>query len=115
MKWYNPSSFRTMIQNFIYYRQSKFPGFYDHHLPQGYLKETYNVVWNNCEDDLRRTCSDKFRSYGDIAHWLIRYWQLASGKFSPYNMCKYGRVYFLKEKNISESVDCICYQKKKIV
>ena len=96
-------------------KEAVFTGFINHHLPQGYLKKTYEDVWVHCEKDLHRTCSNKFRTYGNVAPWLLRYWQLASGIFSPYNVFKDGKNYAIKENRIVEIIDCIRNQKKKIV
>lgn len=114
-KWYSLVYPRLSIHNLLKFRQTNFTGFINHHQPQGYLKKTYDDVWEHCKKDLGRSCSDKFRTYGNISHWLIRYWQLASGSFTPYNVFKDGKVYFLSDKNISDSVDCISHQKKKLV
>lgn len=114
-KWFNLKYPRYSIQNMLYYRHINFPGFLTNHLPQGYLKETYDEVWKNCEDDLLRTSANKFRTYGDIAPWLLRYWQLASGKFIPYNIFKDGSYFTLLNENIPSIVDCILNQKKKLI
>ena len=112
-KWFSMEYPRLSLFNLLKFKQTLFMGFVNHHQPQGYLKKTYDDVWEHCEKDLHRTCSNKFRTYGDVAHWLVRYWQLASGSFTPYNMFKDGKVFYLSDDNISESVDCICHQKKK--
>ena len=114
-KWHNLRYIKPSIRNLLYYRLRFFPGFITHHLPQGYLKQTYDDVWSKCEEDLIRTCRNKFRSYSDVAHWLIRYWQLASGQFSPYNVFKDGKFYSIKENNIYEIKNCLDNKKKKII
>ena len=114
-KWYSMEYPRLSLHNLLQCRQTKFTGFINHHQPQGYLKKTYDDVWEHCEKDLHRTCSSKFRTYGDVAHWLVRYWQLASGSFTPFNVFKDGQVFYLGDKNIAESVDCIRHKKKKLV
>ena len=106
-KWYTPFSPRLSRDNYQFHRLSKFPGFKMNHLPQGYLKQTYNEVWKCCEEHLRRTCSDKFRSYGDVVFWLIRYWQLASGNFTPYKIFKDGQYYAIKDTTIDAISTCI--------
>ena len=114
-KWFNLTCPRCSARNLLYYRQAKFPGFLMNHLPQGYLKETYDEVWKNCKDDLLRTSANKFRTYGDTAPWLLRYWQLASGKFIPYNIFKDGKYYPIKDDNVQEIAECIRLQKKKLI
>ena len=114
-KWYNFAYIEASLRNLLCHRLNFFPGFVTHHIPQGFLKQTYDDVWANCEDDLIRTCSNKFRSYGDAAFWLIRYWQLASGHFSPYNVFKDGRFYRIIDEDISEIVKCIRSQQLKLL
>lgn len=114
-KWFNSAYIKASLRNLLYYRLNFFPGFANHHLPQGYLKQIYDDVWLNCEEDLTRTSYNKFRAYGDVAPWLIRYWQLASGQFSPYNVFKDGKWFQLLEKNIDECIDCVSRQQKIMV
>ena len=114
-KWYSLKYPKLALNNLLKYRETMFNGFINHHQPQGYLKETYNDVWKHCEKDLHRTCSNKFRMYGDVAHWLIRYWQLASGNFTPYKVFQDGKLYRIRDDKIGDIDDCIRHQKKKIV
>ena len=114
-KWYSLEFPRLALHNLLKYRETKFTGFVNHHLPQGYLKIIYDDLWEHCEKDIRRTCSNKFRTYGDVCHWIVRYWQLASGNFTPYNVFKDGKLYSIKEDKIGDIDDCLRHQKKKIV
>lgn len=114
-KWYPLAHPKAAISTFMHIGFPKFPGFEINHLPQIYLKKTFYDLWNCCEEELSRTCASKFRSFGDVSPTLIRYWQLASGNFTPCNVYIYGKVFYLCDENISESVDCIFHQKKKII
>lgn len=114
-KWFPLEYPRVALTNLRFVRLPVFPGFAMNHLPQVYLKKTYDEIWKYCREDLERTCSSKFRSYGNVSPTLIRYWQLVSGNFTPCNVYKYGRVFYLCDNNISDSVDCIIRQKKKII
>jgi hypothetical protein len=116
-KWFNVAYPCQSLLNLLCccIRPHEFVGFVNPHLPQGYLRRTYDEVWAHCEKDLVRTCRHRFRDYGDIPHWLFRYWQVASGRFMPYNSLKDGRYYLVTDDNIQEVVDCIRRQKKKMV
>lgn len=114
-KWYSLKYPRTSLNNLLQCRQPFFSGFENHHLPQGYLKSIYEEVWQHCKEDLYRTCFNKFRTYGDVCHWIIRYWQLASGCFTPYNVYEDGKFYNITEENIYEIEECIEHQKMKMV
>lgn len=116
-KWFSyeyPLS--TSIRNLILMRNMDlFPRFVTSHLPQGYLKKVYDEVWSHCEQELIRTSHNKFRAYGDVAPWLIRYWQLVSGSFTPYNIFKDGSFYVINDNIIPVIMDCIIHQKKKLI
>lgn len=116
-KWFNIAYPFYSLRNLLYMRIRKpsFNGFEDHHLPQGLIKKIYDEVWNNCEKDLVRTSKNRFRQYGDIAIWLMRYWQLASGRFAPYNVYKDGKYYSVGGNNIAEITECIRHQKYKLI
>lgn len=114
-KWYSLNYLGISRNNFRCHRLKKFPGFIMNHLPLSYLKHTYVDVWEHCENDLKRTCLDKFRSYGDVCRWLLRYWQLASGNFTPYNIFRDGKYYAIEDTNILDISTCIMHQKKKII
>lgn len=116
-KWFNMRYLSQSVQNLLcsIVRRKEFTGFTNPHIPQAYLKKLYEVVWSNCEKDLKRTCSNKFRSYGDVCHWVIRYWQLASNYFTPCNVYKDGIYYLIDDSNASEVAKCISQQKKKMI
>ena len=114
-KWHPLKHVRLVLNNLQYRRSRVFPGFMMNHLPQGYLKRTYEEVWASCREDLERTSSRRFRSWGDVAHWLIRYWQLASGNFTPYSYYRDGMYYSIDESYIDDIVRCIKHQEKTMV
>jgi hypothetical protein len=58
-------------------------GLADTHMPQPYLRATFERMWSEERAILDATCRQKFRSPFGVNHWLMRYEQLASGQFSP--------------------------------
>lgn len=116
-KWFNWRYVRQSLLNLAccMVRKNEFIGFVNPHLPQSLLKKTYLDLWANCEKDLTRTCKSRFRQHGDVAFWLIRYWQLASNQFAPVNTYKDGVYYLIDNHNAAEIADCINRQKKKII
>ena len=116
-KWFNYKYFSQSILNLLcsIVKKEEFTGFVNPHLPQAFLKETYEDVWANCEKDLKRTSKNRFRDYGDIAFWLFRYWQLVLGRFAPYNTKKDSIYYLVSDINVSEIVNCITKQEKRMV
>ena len=59
-----------------------FPGFATFHMPNSYLKSTWEEVWEKEGDVLNDTLHHRFRDYkNDNNHWLFNFWQFASGNF----------------------------------
>lgn len=83
-----------------------FPGFYYHHLPNSFLKSTYEEVWEKETEILDHTSRSRIRSVTNVNQWLIKYWQLASGNFYPRTI-KIGRCYHINDKNIYALLDSI--------
>lgn len=116
-KWFNLNYIKASLINLIclLIRRDEFVGFANPHLPQGFLKKTFEDAWMNCKEDLIRTSRNRFRNYGDVAFWLMRYWQLASNSFSPTNPFNDGQYYLVNDRNVSEIAECIRRQKKKMI
>lgn len=82
-KWFSPVYGAGMLKNLYLHPFGNFTGFIDTHLPYAYLKSTFREVYDTCTEKLEETFSHKIRTQEDVNQWLCRYWQFASGKFSP--------------------------------
>lgn len=81
-------------------------GYWKSHFPQPYLKSTFEKVWEKAYAVLDRTCRNKVRSPSDVNEWLMRYWQLAEGSFTPSN--HRNRLLFnLNARNAERAVQVI--------
>ena len=91
-----------------------FFGFKNLHAPAAYLKTTFQEVWNAESDLLKKTSSHKFRAADDVNQWVMLWWQVASGRFSPYNtdnlVCSANEstIDFLCNAIKTQSNDMIC-------
>lgn len=77
----------------IYLKESKkLHWFFGRHLPQPFLKSTFEEVWSHDEirDILVRTSKSRFRDGYNLNQYIFRYWHLASGKFNPCNPKRLG-------------------------
>lgn len=74
---------RTLVAEKVF--PDNFLGFKNLHAPASYLKKTFEDVWEAEKDLLSKTSSHKFRSADDVNQWVMLWWQIASGNFSPYN------------------------------
>ncbi|MCS2150038.1 stealth family protein [Scandinavium manionii] len=90
-------------------------GFYNHHLPQAYLKDTFKKVWNENEEILIATANNKFRSNDDVNQYLFRYWQLCSGTFRPFSLYKKSSVVSINDQNFDSVNKTIKDGTKKII
>lgn len=114
-KWLSLQAGTKLLRTFVLLPWPHFTGFYDPHLPQVFLKSTFEEVWEKHEDVLLNTTTTRFRSIADVSSWLFRYWQLAKGDFVPMNLDRYGAYFSISDKNIDKIAQTIEYQKKKMV
>ena len=82
-KWYNLRYGSSMIRNLMLSIWPRFVGFYEPHLPQAFLKKSFEEAWEADRDILEETSGHPIRNDLDINQWLIRHRQLIEGKFIP--------------------------------
>lgn len=98
-------SVRTIqIKNFFSRKERLFEGFYSRHLPQPFLKSTFNEIWLREERLLKEASSKKFRAPLCVTQYLIRYWQLANGKFNPKSPQGRGMCFSLSSDNVNDAI-----------
>lgn len=112
-KWLSLKYGKNIFKTLYYLLIGKFSGFDNPHLPNSFLKSTFEEVWKAEPDFLDKTCRNRFRTNGDVNQYLMRYWQLAEGKFSPRSP-KTGANYCLGE-NKEEIEKQIKARNKKLI
>lgn len=60
-----------------------FTGFKNLHAPAAYLQSAFQAVWEAEPVKLDGTCRNRFRTSDDVNQWVVLWWQVASGQFSP--------------------------------
>ena len=85
-KWFNPLYGKELLRNIALLPWSRFTGFVDWHMPQPFLKSTFEEIWEKERAVLEQTSASKFRNCNDLNQYLFRYWQLAKGDFVPVSM-----------------------------
>ena len=84
-----------------------FPGFVYQHVANGYLKSTFEKVWEAEPEMLDETCKSRFRSQTNVNQWVFKFWQLAEGNFYP-RAYKLSRCYHLSaDRYCAELIDDI--------
>ncbi len=82
-KWFSPCYGRGNLVNLYLLPFKDFTGFQGHHLPDAFLKSTYEEIWEAEEERLSEVSSHRFRIPTELNQYVLRYWQFATGKFIP--------------------------------
>lgn len=99
-KWFNLKyKPQLLLRTLCLLPSPRFPGFWQHHLPTSFCKSTFELVWQEEGELLDTTCSSKFRTANDVSQWLMREWQIASGKFEPRNS-SFGKSFHMDRKGV---------------
>lgn len=108
LKYYNYRYGRYLRKNVCSLRHKSFNGFLGKHLPQAFLKSTFEEVWEQQEIKmaLDRTTKLRFREGCCLNQYVFRYWQLVKGNFNPCNPKKTGVCYHLNgdRKQLSNAI-----------
>ena len=94
------SNIRTLLHEHL--NKTRFVGFSFPHSPAGYCKTSFVKVWEAEPELLRETTAHKFRFYTDVNQWLVLWWQIASGQFTP------GKVDNVRCSAEAWAIDSIC-------
>lgn len=87
------------ILNFLTLGQIVYPRFsrfFDLHAPYSFEKTTFENVLTQHESYRNITLNNRFRSKTDISIWLVRYYQLAQGRFSNRNV-RFSKFYTVSD------------------
>ena len=82
-KWLNYRYGADLFKTLLHLPWREFSDFSNNHTINPYLKSVYEEVWNREYAVLDETSRRRFRTSRDVNQWLIRDWQLVSGKFFP--------------------------------
>ena len=91
-----------------------FPGFYNSHGPNAFLKSTFHEVWDKEEDLLRVSCSNKFRTPCDLNQYVFLWWQWCKGMVAPQDIRKMF-TYLTVLTPDEEIVNTICTQSTPLI
>ena len=77
------------------------------HISMAFKKSYFDLLWEKEHALIDETCKNRFRSKNDVSPWLVRYWQLLNGDFSP-RSAKWGKVYsihdLVRDKSIKKEL-----------
>jgi len=112
-KWINPLYGKFLIRTLTMLPYKQFSGFLNLHIPNSYLKNTFEEIWKDEHDILDTTCKNKFRTAKDVNQQLPKYKQLVEGNFKPRSPF-IGKTFNFTNKN-DDIVHCIKKQKYKMI
>lgn len=107
--WYSLTYGPKLLRTFLLMPWNYFTGFVEDHLPNSYLKSTFEEVWEKEGDFLVEVSQRKFRDSRDVNQWLMKYWQLASNNFVPRSL-KIGQHF---DVTIDNTKACCLYISQK--
>ena len=98
-KYINIKNGNENIRNFCLLPWPKVPSFKIRHIPNSFVKATFEDVWKKEKNILLKTSENKFRTKDDVSQYIFKFWQLGSAKFHPrkYNI---GYYYEIDNNNI---------------
>ena len=113
-KWFHPKNgMKNVLRTALLMPWRWFGGFYYGHLPECYLKDTLEEVWEKEEAALDFTCQSRFRENTNVNQWVFKYWQLAKGTFEPISW-KRGKCFHIHE-DVTPAIEAIRGQNYKMV
>ncbi len=113
-KYFSPIYGKHLIRTVLLLPWRYFQGFFNNHLCSNFLKSTFEKVWDEYYETMSTTCECKFRNPLNVNQWLMKYWQLAEGNFSPMSS-RAGMYYRLSEDKLSEIYDVVIRHKYKFI
>jgi len=81
-----------LIKTFLLLPWPQFSGFYSHHMPQPYLRSTFEKIWKLEPEILRKTSASRFRNDRDVNQYLFKWWNLLEGNFIPRTFRKSKKI-----------------------
>lgn len=113
-KWLNPKYGAVGItRNLLFAPWKEYTGFYNHHLAVSYLKSTFKEVWNEEPELLDETCRHRFRDNNDVNQYICRFWQIASGRFTPNDL--HGKYFKITGNNTGKIIKYIKGRKGRMI
>ena len=107
-KFFSPKNGLLQIMlSATYLPTNHFPGFMINHMPQAYLKSTFEKVWKKEPEILHSTSMNKFRNMTDVNQYIMREWQFVTGKFSPTNIMKVSKYFSVFPRQLDQASKAI--------
>ena len=90
--WFHPCYGKHILKNLYYWPSRSFSGLYNGHIPSSMCRSTFDDVWKLEPELLDRTCKNRFRNLQDVNQYIMSYYQICTGRFSP-RSSQFGKCY----------------------
>lgn len=97
-KFYNLRLRKYLIDNLISLPYEGILGYKNFHITLSHLKSTFETVWSKENELLQTVSSNRFRTLGDVNHFLMSHWNVELGKFEPQSI-HFGKYFEISEIN----------------
>ncbi len=82
-EFFTPVYGSDVLRNICLLPWKHFTGFVNYHKPYSLKKKYFKELWEKEPAIMDSTCCHKFRRPDDVNIWLLLYWQICKGDFSP--------------------------------
>ena len=100
-KWFNLQYGRNLRTSLSMLGHRKLSGLVIPHLPSPMRKSVYKEVWAQVGERLDATQRHRFRDAMDMTQYLFRYWSIMKGEFTPTNVFRYGKEFFMNDEGLN--------------
>ena len=98
-KYFSLKYGKNLIKNILLSSWGNIAGFDCDHMPNAYLKSTFEEVWKKEPEVLEKASITKFREVSDVSQLVMKLWQQYSGKFVPTSTSNLGKFFILSDEN----------------
>lgn len=85
--------------NFMERMIPRFTGLLSVHTAAPILKSCMAEIWEEEGETLSKLTSNRFRADSDVNHYLVRGWQMLSGRFCPTNVARHFGYFEMQDNN----------------
>jgi hypothetical protein len=114
-QWFSPRYGASVIRNLLLLPWPAFTGFYEPHLPMPVRTSTWTALWAAEPELMAKTTNSQFRALDNFSPYVMRYWQMCSGDFTPVSPKRYGRFYELGKDDIGTITEAIAGGRQRLV
>lgn len=113
--WFNYKYKALLYRTIVLNPWSLFTGFVDPHMPNAYLKSTFESVWAKEYQTLHNTCNCRLRNLNNVNQYIFRYWQICNGNIYPINIFNDSKFYQFDDLGVKNICQEIIKRKSSII